>query len=202
MAKDTRVTFDNSSPNPSKQNGRPGRHSRTERQISYEETENCVNEMSESFPALSNRAHRLMRQVSESFNFRTIKVALIISAILNLVLGIPFGVFVGIYISQKSESTSGSSLPSARPGMLGGSWYPSRQDGYNFPSPPLLTINMDTCINCGDIPAGRTDMWKLVKIRSRNNVCCTHERTKTLRTSSFCPTWACCRTSSLKSGKE
>ncbi|RUS74901.1 hypothetical protein EGW08_017332 [Elysia chlorotica] len=75
-------------------------HSRiAERQVSTEDAENCINEISESFPALSNKAHRLMRQVSGSFNSRTLKVALIFSIMLNIVMGISFGVFFGMWMS-------------------------------------------------------------------------------------------------------
>ncbi|XP_012943384.1 uncharacterized protein LOC101857902 isoform X2 [Aplysia californica] len=187
MAKDTRVTFDNSSPNPSKQSGR-GRHSRAERQISYEETENCVNEMSESFPGLSNRAHRLMRQVSESFNFRTIKVALITSAILNLLLGIPFGVFFGIWISQKNEGASSSSSPSSSPSSSSSSsssssLVPVDNGWQNNQDLGHALIPVHGCYPCSDITS--RGLKNRVKVKSRNDICCTEVKIPEMDGASF-----------------
>ncbi|KAI8743695.1 hypothetical protein BgiMline_032150 [Biomphalaria glabrata] len=106
MAKDTRVTFDPADVPANKPSHKVHCHRAADRQISYEDAENCVNEMSESFPALSTRAHRIMRQVSGSFNSRTIKVALILSVILNLLLAVPFGIFFGFWMSQRHTATS------------------------------------------------------------------------------------------------
>ncbi|CAG5134009.1 unnamed protein product [Candidula unifasciata] len=155
MAKDTRVTFDSApAPSPNKPANKV-RHNRiAERQISYEDAENCVNEMSESFPALSTRAHRLMRQVSGSFNNRTIKVALIMSVILNLLLGIPFGIFFGFWMSQKNEAVVGTSLLS------------SSKDSNSY-------IIIESCFPCSDKDLDRNTR---VKVKSKNNICCTDEK--------------------------
>ncbi|GFN74151.1 hypothetical protein PoB_000065700 [Plakobranchus ocellatus] len=101
-----------SSFNPHKASSKVGRQSRhPERQVSTEDAENCINEFSESFPALSNKAQRLMRQVSGSFNSRTLKVALIFSIMLNIIMGISFGVFFGMWMSwgRSSPGHSGAS---------------------------------------------------------------------------------------------
>lgn len=155
MAKDTRVTFDSApAPSPNKPPSKV-RHNRiAERQISYEDAENCVNEMSESFPALSTRAHRLMRQVSGSFNNRTIKVALIMSVILNLLLGIPFGIFFGFWMSQKHEAVVDNSLPS----LL--------KDSNSY-------IIIESCFPCSEKDL---NLNSRVKVKSKNNICCTDEK--------------------------
>ncbi|CAL1545140.1 unnamed protein product [Lymnaea stagnalis] len=158
MAKDTRVTFD-SAPCPEVPVNKPSQHKvhchrGADRQISYEDAENCVNEMSESFPALSTRAHRLMRQVSGSFNSRTIKVALILSVILNLLLAVPFGIFFGIWMSQKSDATSSPATTSVL-------------------SPPLSEqTTIEFCVLCSDL--NKFEM-KLVKVKSKNGICCINE---------------------------
>ncbi|XP_059170712.1 uncharacterized protein LOC131952174 isoform X2 [Physella acuta] len=151
MAKDTRVTFDSS------QDAPPSKHKvhctrPADRQISYEDAENCVNEMSESFPALTTRAHKFMRQVSGSFNSRTIKIALILSVILNLLLAIPFGIFFGIWMSQKNDVTSPALSPS-----------PSFSLDSN--GRPFVKL----CVPCGKF---NFELSHKVKVRSNNDICC------------------------------
>lgn len=162
MAKDTRVTFESTTcpeVTVNKQSQHKVHcHRGADRQISYEDAENCVNEMSESFPALSTRAHRLMRQVSGSFNSRTIKVALILSVILNLLLAVPFGIFFGIWMSRKHE---GGSVP-ATTSVL---------------SPPYTALaseqtTIEFCVLCSDL--NKFEM-KLVKVKSKNGICCINE---------------------------
>lgn len=106
---------------PQKTPGKLGRgHSRmAERQVSAEDAENCINEISENFPALSNKAHRLMRQVSGTFNSRTLKVTLIFSIMLNIIMGITFGVFFGMWVNSSKVTTGESSSLSSSSGQQG-----------------------------------------------------------------------------------
>uniref|UniRef100_A0A0B6ZWM2 THD domain-containing protein n=1 Tax=Arion vulgaris TaxID=1028688 RepID=A0A0B6ZWM2_9EUPU len=168
MAKDTRVTFDpEAAQTPSKPSNKV-RHNRvTERQISYEDAENCVNELSESFPALSTRAHRLMRQVSGSFNNRTIKVALILSVVLNLLLGIPFGIFFGFWMSQKSESATDTSSSSSLSSPLGS------LKSYSI---------IETCYPCSE---SDLDIGNRLKVKSKQNLCCTDDKVYVLENSPY-----------------
>ncbi|GFR97127.1 hypothetical protein ElyMa_004469400 [Elysia marginata] len=120
-------------------------HSRAaERQVSTEDAENCINEISESFPALSNKAHRLMRQVSGSFNSRTLKVALIFSIMLNIVMGISFGVFFGMWMSWDRTSSGGSGEDSTNSGHR-----PTSQafTGHHFNSPHMANGHQNVLTN-------------------------------------------------------
>ncbi|CAG5127214.1 unnamed protein product, partial [Candidula unifasciata] len=167
MAKDTRVSFDPPAQAPNKPNNK-ARHGRgTERQISYEDAENCVNEMSESFPALSTRAQRLMRQVSGSFNNRTMKVALILSVILNLLLGIPFGIFFGFWMSQKNEA---SLSPSSREASLSSS---SSLDSLKRLVGEKTYSLRELCFPCSDTDL---ELDNRVKVNSKNSICCTEDK--------------------------
>lgn len=163
MAKDTRVTFDPPAQVPNKPCNKV-RHNRvTERQISYEDAENCVNEMSESFPALSTRAQRLMRQVSGSFNNRTIKVALILSVILNLILGIPFGIFFGFWMSQRNDASLRSSGAGSAPSV----------DSFERLVDEKSYTLVESCFPCSDSDLG---LDSRVKVKSKNNICCTDDK--------------------------
>ena len=155
---------------PHKPSSKMGRgHSRiAERQVSTEDAENCINEISESFPALSNKAHRLMRQVSGSFNSRTLKVALIFSIMLNIVMGISFGVFFGMWMSwDRSSGADGEidriSGSRSNPGHI--SNLPHTLP-YYYP-PPKTDIHTDThaknknpfeavCAYCSTIPCSQS----------------------------------------------
>ncbi|KAH9514678.1 hypothetical protein Btru_023250 [Bulinus truncatus] len=163
MAKDTRVTFDSypAEVPANKQTHKVHCHRTADRQISYEDAENCVNEMSESFPALSTRAHRIMRQVSGSFNSRTIKVALILSVILNLLLAVPFGIFFGFWMSQRHTAAASAQL----------SQLPSSSSS----SSSSEIVSPSSCVPCSSLNS--YEIQNRVRIRFiQGTMCCLEEK--------------------------